>query len=352
MTNIEFKLGLLASSKLLSLKNKLTQMSHEDYGLYLKSLRLENLDFLHLIIYPNLKLPIPTETILEYKREKILNEEYKKIIVRLRTTISHKTIIFFKGLLNDRLIGHTSYKRRSDIDLLIFSDFRKTLQSISNSLDCDFIKMQNYGEFTLKTPQGSRIDVHYNLLSSTPFVFKYKLLKGLLSNTSTCHVDDTEVLVFNIEFTLIYQIIHFAIQHSFSEFILLFEISEIIKKNQEKINIDYFIKLIHTHNVELPVSLVFLILEDKVEYNFFQNKKIKSLLRSNEDKLKLSKERIEKNLFQGTKDSKFNLNHMLSENFRNILLNYLRTAYLYLYKLTFYSRKNSVQKIISIKKKR
>ncbi|MEM9546282.1 MAG: nucleotidyltransferase family protein [Bacteroidota bacterium] len=341
-----FKFALLSPSKLLTLEKEFGQLSNEDYSSYLTSLRYSNLDFLHLLLFDELNFSVPSNLMLEFKREKIINEHLKKIAIRLGENGALENVVCFKGFLNDELVGHKYYKRRSDIDILIYSDFENSVKKISALLNCELLKMQNYGEISLKTEQGLRIDAHYNLLSSTPFVFKYNLLKNLNSNTYRRNIGNTEINVFNLEFTIIYQIIHFAIQHSFSEFILLFEIAELIKNHHEKIDIDYFIGLIETHKVELPVCLVFQILEDKVEHSFFKNERINGIIRSNEQKLISAKTKIEKNLFTVEIEINLNLNRILSENLRNVALNYLRTIYLYSLRLTYIFRRRSIRRLV------
>jgi len=329
----EFKESIVAENSVSKFVTKVNQLKANQFLELIELLRLENLDFLFVNLVKDLTHSIPKQTVLEHTKAKILLSEYSNLLEKVLD--EHPKLICLKGLAMEELLKLTAYKRRSDVDIIVSKSGLNNLLRSKSLKAFSILKIQNYGELTIQSERGLRIDVHYDLLSSSPFTFRYRLLRNLNNNIKTMQIGNINLLTFDLEFNLMYLILHFVISHNMTDFILFYEISRLIVLYQEEVNIAHFITLVKKHNAVIPVSLVLLLLQRRTKTSFIVDSRIANIFLSQSEKYEKILDKIERQVFRNEVHTNTNSWNILSENLISYLTLYLFTIYLYILKVLY-----------------
>ncbi len=298
-------------------------------------MRKENLDLI-LLDELNKKNLKPNSFISEFIREKIIWLEHDKCIALFCEKKLFSDVILLKGPIISGLIDRKYYKRRTDLDILSTIPRLKITIGILKDLGfTNLNKVMNFGEFTISNSQNIRIDFHYSLGGSSPFTSIYKLENDINRNVIKKDYNGLKLQTFSIEFTILYQIFHLAVNHNFTGFVLLFEISEIINQNTAKINTAKLLDLVKNHNMQIPFHLIMKTISRHSRSDFFKDPLIIETLINYSGSTKTHEDLIYNSFFDGDNNLNSKITkRILLDNTTRRLIYFGREIFLYFFKLT------------------
>jgi len=192
--------------------------------------------------------------------------------------------IFLKGLHLSGLLELKVYKRSVDIDLLFHENELQKALSCLQSLGYRKMPSEANGEFPMLHPTGTQLDVHYELVASSPFIYMSEIkIDRVFRKLEYSNLGELKLPGMNLEWSLVYLCLHFGINHQYNDFILLYEIQRFINQFEEKINWGIVKGISRLYDLEIVVAMTFLLLAEFAKegkpYQDFSN----ALLESNKE---------------------------------------------------------------------
>ena len=210
--------------------------AHWDADTLLIELRENNLDLLFLKLATeaelddNLTVALLPKLITAYRVEKGAQLLIDAEIARVARAVAAFPCLFLKGRVLATQLGLDLYKRSGDIDLLFYkSDLRKVIP-VFQRLGYKLIFSEANGEFSMQNAAGLIVDVHYNLSASSTFICVSRLrVHEWFSDATGVEVGAQRVPTLSITRTFTHLCLHFAVNHRFNDYLLLFELVQYLR---------------------------------------------------------------------------------------------------------------------------
>lgn len=227
-----------------------------------QALRNENLDLLFLQLamaaHPAIALPPTLQHMLttSYKVEKGAQLLMDAEIGRLTKALAHLPCLFLKGRALTAQLGLDLYKRSGDIDMLFHKKDLGEVIPCLQGLGYRVIFSTANGEFSMQNAVGLIVDVHYNLIASSTFICLSQLrVQDWFRDTRLAAIGRHQVPTLSLNLTFTHLCLHFAVNHRFNDFTLLFELRLFLQRYGAYLDRAWISAYAYKHNFQVLLYL-------------------------------------------------------------------------------------------------
>jgi hypothetical protein len=191
-----------------------------------------------------------------YKIEKGAQLLMDAEIRRLTAALSPLPYLFLKGRALTAQLGLDLYKRSGDIDILFHKKDLSLVIPRLQALGYRVIFSAANGEFSMQNAAGLIVDVHYNLAASSTFICLARLrVQDWFRESRLVAISGPQVPTLSLNLTFTHLCLHFAVNHRFNDFMLLFELRLFLLRYGLQLNRAWITAYARKHNFQVLLYL-------------------------------------------------------------------------------------------------